>query len=249
MDNLSPASRISSLLGCDEVRQHLPAFALGALDAADAEGISEHLLTCRACRQELDRYADIVDFIGFTAPPATPAPQLRDLVLGALEPAPRKVLTVSWRWMAAAAAVIVMLLAGNVTLLLTRPAGGKPAPAATNRVASGPTPEMDWFDLAATNPEAKSAYGILCAQKTGNLAWLIAEDLPPLPPGKVYQAWLTIGDQRVSAGTFMVDSLGRGFLTIRLTRPIQSYSVLGVTEEPFGGSPNPSGDRYLNVSL
>jgi hypothetical protein len=223
--------------------------ALGALDAYEAQSITEHLLNCAACRRDLDRFSDVVDSIGFTASPVSPPPDLRDRVLGSLDPTPSNVVILSRRWLAVAATIVALLLAGNVALLLTRPAGGQQTPATTARTASSLTPDLAWFDLAATNPEAKSAYGILCAQKNGNVAWLMAEDLPALPSGKVYQAWLTIGDQRVSAGTFTVDSLGRGFLTIRLARPIQNYSVLGVTEEPFGGSTIPSGDRYLNVSL
>jgi len=249
VDSDSGITRTDGTLDCDYFRPLLPALALGALDTVDAGDVARHLLICASCRRELDSYADLVDAIGFAAPQFSPRPSLRDSILGGLTAPPPRMLRASWRWAAAAAAVLAILLAGNLALLLRGTVGEARAPVATRPSTVAAVPQLDWYDVTAAGPSAGSAYGILCAQETGSLAWLMVQDLPVLPPGKIYQAWLTNGDQRVSAGTFGVDPRGRGFLTIRLGQPIESYSGLGVTEEPSGGSTAPTGERLLGVTF
>lgn len=246
----------STSLKCEEVRPLLSAVAIGALDADETADVAQHLLECRECRQELDRLSDTVDLIGFAAPQIEPPATLRASFLSQLGDEPTKVpapvpvkRVVPWRWIASiAAALIVVLLAGNIALQLRDTNGTAPATQTSGTQASVP---LVWYDVTAAGPQAGQATGFLCAQKTGRLAWLIVQDLPALPAGTTYQAWLSNGSQRVNAGTFTVDDKGRGFLTIRLsdTEPLEHFSTLGVTEEPNGGSPNPSGQRYLSASL
>jgi anti-sigma-K factor RskA len=238
----------------------LSAVAIGALDADEAAGVAQHLLECRECRQELDRLSDTVDLIGFAAPQTEPPASLRasflsqlgDDATGAPTPVPAPATrVVPWRWIASiAAALIVVLLAGNIALQLgdSNSNGSAPATQASSTRAAVP---LVWYDVAAAGPQAGHATGYLCAQESGRVAWLIVQDLPALPAGKTYQAWLSNGSQRVDAGTFAVDDKGRGFLIIRLTdsEPLKQFSTLGVTEEPSGGSPTPSGQRYLTASL
>lgn len=250
MERASEEPSLNSPLSCEDVRPLLPAVAIGALDRTDAVGVAQHLLVCPACRQELDRYGDTADYVGFAVPQITPHPSLRPRILAALSTNGYRRFTPRWRLAASiAAALIVMLLAANLALQLHLIDSDSQSTASPRRTASATAPQLVWFDLTASGPNAGSASGILCAQRDGNLAWLIVQDLPQLPPGKIYQAWLSNDGQRVSAGTFSVDDRGRGFLTIRLAHPIDSYALLGVTDEPDGGSPAPSGERFLSVSL
>jgi anti-sigma-K factor RskA len=247
------------LLACEEVRPLLSAVAIGALDADEAAGVAQHLLECRECRQELDRLSDTVDLIGFAVPQTEPPASLRASFLSQLgneaaespSPTPAPVTrVVPWRWIASiAAALIIVLLAGNIALQL-RDSNGS-APATTQASGTRAAVPLVWYDVAAAGPQAGNASGYLCAQESGRVAWLIVQDLPALPAGKTYQAWLSNGSQRVNAGTFTVDQKGRGFLIIRLNEsdPLKQFSTLGVTEEPSGGSPTPSGQRYLTASL
>lgn len=254
-----PRPRSTSLV-CEEIRPLLSAVAIGALDADEAAGVAQHLLECRECRQELDRLSDTVDLIGFAVPQAEPPASLRAAFLSqlgddaAVPPgrAPTPVTRVlPWRWIASvAAALIVVLLAGNIGLQLRDTNSAAPAEP-TQASATRASVPLVWYDVAAAGPQAGKATGFLCAQETGRLAWLIVQDLPALPAGKTYQAWLSNGDERIDAGTFTVDDKGRGFLTIRLSsgQSLEHYTTLGVTEEPNGGSPTPSGQRYLIASL
>jgi hypothetical protein len=234
---------------CAQVLPLLGAIAIGALDSDESAGVAQHLLECHDCRQELDRLSDAVDLIGFAAPQVEPPASLRHSVLGGLSgPAPISRMF-RWRWVASvAAALIIALLAGNIVLQLRGTSAATPAAAPAATRAAVP---LVWYNLTAAIPQAGDAHGVICAQETGTLAWLIVQDLPVLPADKTYQAWLWNDNQRVNAGTFMVDSQGRGFLTIRLSsaNTLSHFATLGVTEEPVGGSPTPTGDRFLIASL
>jgi anti-sigma-K factor RskA len=237
----------------------LSAVAIGALDAEEAAGVAQHLLECQECRHVLDHLSDTVDLIGFATPQVEPPASLRASFLSQLgddgsgasspgSPPPARV--APWRWIASiAAALIVVLLAGNIVLQLRDT--NSAAPATTQVAGTRASVPLVWYDVAAAGPQAGGATGFLCAQESGRLAWLIVQDLPALPAGKTYQAWLSNGDERIDAGTFTVDEKGRGFLTIRLSsdKPLEHFTSLGVTEEPNGGSPTPSGQRYLIASL
>jgi anti-sigma-K factor RskA len=73
--------------------------------------------------------------------------------------------------------------------------------------------------------------------------------LAPLPSGKVYQFWLIKGDTPVSAGLFSVDTQGRGLLSVSTSEPIGSFDAIGVSIEPEGGSPQPTGDIVMLSKL
>ncbi|MEK7874219.1 MAG: anti-sigma factor, partial [Chloroflexota bacterium] len=52
-------------------------------------------------------------------------------------------------------------------------------------------------------------------------------------------------DYLSNGGTFTVDANGRGQMLVRAPLPITSYQSMGVTVEPMGGSPGPTGARML----
>jgi anti-sigma-K factor RskA len=229
----------------------LSAVAIGALDSAEAAGVAQHLLECRDCRQELDRLSDVVDLVGFAAPLVEPPSSLRDSVLSSLDATEPVSRIARWRWVASvAAALIIVLLAGNIVLQMRGSNAAAPVVTPTPATTRAAVP-LVWYDLTSANSQAGAARGVLCAQETGTVAWLMVQDLPALPANKTYQAWLSNGDQRMNAGTFTVDEEGRGFLIIRLTSSdtLSHFATLGVTEEPKGGSPAPTGDRFLVASL
>lgn len=241
---------------CTRVRARLPAAALDALDPTEVAEVAQHLEVCHACRHDYLELRRVRDLLALAVPSRMPPPALRARVLAAIQP-PRRLPLVSARvWAALAAALIVLLVGSNALLwrelriarseirVETLAAGrATPSPATGSNGAASGGPRV-WYDLASTAPNS-GASGILCAQSRGRLAWLITEGLPALPPGRIYQAWLINGNQRQSAGTFTVDDRGRGFLTIRLDRPLTDYQSMGVTVEPEGGSPTPTGARYL----
>ena len=110
------------------------------------------------------------------------------------------------------------------------------------------SPGTDVNMLKATEPTAR-ARGMIAVSDTGQAAVLLALDLPPLPLDKVYQVWLIKGGRRYDGGVFTVDSNGYGQSIIQLFAPLGYFDAIGITVEPSGGSPGPTGDNILKGDL
>ena len=101
--------------------------------------------------------------------------------------------------------------------------------------------------LKGTNVEPQ-AQGQLIADPASQSAVLVVTGLPPLEPGKTYQVWL-IADAPISAGLLTVDANGQGVLIVTSTESIGSFKSLGISVEPAGGSPQPTGDIVVLSDL
>jgi len=93
-----------------------------------------------------------------------------------------------------------------------------------------------------------NAQGQLIADPGSQSAVLVVTGLPPLEPGKTYQVWL-IANAPVSAGLLTVDANGQGVLIITSQEAIGSFKSLGISVEPQGGSPQPTGDIVVLSDL
>jgi anti-sigma-K factor RskA len=78
---------------------------------------------------------------------------------------------------------------------------------------------------------------------------LVVHDAPPLDPSNQYQIWLIRDGKRTSGGVFSVDQDGYGTLMIDTSEPLDSFQSFGVTIEPAGGSPGPTGKKILGGDL
>lgn len=76
---------------------------------------------------------------------------------------------------------------------------------------------------------------------------LVVSGLPVAPEDKTYQFWLVRQDGAVeSGGLFQVDDQGEAYLPVDAPSPWSDYETMWVTEEPQGGSPEPTGDWLLD---
>jgi anti-sigma-K factor RskA len=80
---------------------------------------------------------------------------------------------------------------------------------------------------------------------------VVADRLPPPPPGRIYQVWLIpAGQPPVSAGLLGEEPGGRGMLIVTPPRPGGGGGVtVAVTDEPPGGLSAPSGTMRLVGSI
>jgi anti-sigma-K factor RskA len=99
--------------------------------------------------------------------------------------------------------------------------------------------------------QAPSAFGRVYIDPDTSEGMLMVRSLPPLPPGKVYQLWVSRADgQRESAGLLTwTDKAGNGYTLIRCPDKLSRWQSFGVTEEPSGGSQNPTGTRLLGGTI
>ena len=93
------------------------------------------------------------------------------------------------------------------------------------------------------------AVGMLVVSRDGEHGTLIVDGLPVLDELSQYQLWLIRDGQRSNGGIFSVDEEGYGSLWISSPDPLLSYSSFGITVEPAGGSPGPTGDKVLGGEL
>ena len=97
------------------------------------------------------------------------------------------------------------------------------------------------ISLKGTNAQPH-AHGQLIADPKEQSAVLIVAGLPKLQPNQTYQVWLIAGGKPVSAGLLTVDENGQGVVIITSEDSINSFQSLGISVEPEGGSPQPTGD-------
>ncbi len=224
----------------------LPAYALGCLDQDESLLVSEHLAECAACRAELRVYQTVAEQLALAAPDAAPPARLKRQLMARVQPsrppldsAPRA----SWRqqltrlWQRAAPAWGVVSLLLILALAWQQVNEEKTEPAGLRVVA-----------LTGTSM-APDASGTLVMSRDGEYGTLIVDGLPPLDEAHQYQLWLIQNGQRTSGGVFSVNPDGYGALRISSPAPLFSYPSFGITIEPAGGSPGPTGDKVLGGTL
>lgn len=168
-------------------------------------------------------------------------------------------------WLAAAAALVLAL--GAVYFYATERSRRDAAETALSQRAQDVLTQRTRADsLATALVQRDSLLGTLLAPevRTATLAstgrapamrlfWdpargrmiVTAFDLQPAPAGRTYQLWgIAAGAQPVSLGTFNTDPAGRAAVSLAFD-PTLRFDVSAVTEEPAGGSPQPTTQPFL----
>jgi anti-sigma-K factor RskA len=241
----------------------IPAFALNCLDETEASVVAQHLETCSACQAELLAYQDVAGQLTMAAPDADPPVALKQRLLTNLHreeerTAIRSKTAVSpphpssWQqfltylnrffsqpaWQVAALLLIVALGIGNLVLWQR-----------ANQPDAQPTPALQVYNLEGTD-NAPGASGLIVMSVNGRNGTLIVENLPALSQAQQYQLWLIDDDgQRTSGSVFSVSADGYSVLDIESARSLFDYPAFGITVEPAGGSPAPTGQRVLGSGL
>lgn len=135
-------------------------------------------------------------------------------------------------------ALIVVLLVSNFVLLgqvyQVKSTGGSTA--------------LRVINLAGTD-SAPGAVGMIVISKDGAQGTLVVDHLPALASDHQYQLWLNKDGKRVSGGVFSVDQAGYASLWVWSPSPLAGYTSFGITVEPAGGSPGPTGQKVLGGNL
>jgi anti-sigma-K factor RskA len=254
----------------DRLLELLPVYALGVLDGEDRSDLEGSLRGSEEGRRELAAFEDVVGRIGRATPAVLPSPELRRRVLAAAGPHRRTRPRWMWATLATAAILVVTLgtfwfvrrernearreieearaAAANVLAQLEKTRDELEA--ARRRLAD----EKAFRDLLAS-PEARvtSLAGLPPApQAHGRVVWnpgageavLLVTGLTPAPAGKTYELWV-IAKAPVPAGVFQVDAEGRAVFRLPMVEELARVRTFGVTLEPTGGVPAPSGPMVL----
>lgn len=226
----------------DRVLDDVAVYALGAVSAQDAQRIRAHIESCETCSAEYERLVPVIDAIASatTLPDgasAGPSAALRKRVLGTAQP---KRTVVVWPVYAlAAACLIITLMAGVFAGML------KSQNAALRHTVASDKALID--DLASTSSKRYLVPGGAVVSRGGRL-YIAMQSMPPLPNGKVYQAWvLPAGQKRMSPSITFTPVHGVAILRV----PVDAMRIVAfaVSVEPRGGSAQPTAKPNFVIKL
>jgi len=99
-------------------------------------------------------------------------------------------------------------------------------------------PQVAVMTLTSTMPTAPTAR-MFWDQQHG--AWtFVAHHIPMPKAGRTYQMWLVTPTAKISAGTFMPSRDGEVMMQATYQMPKDSLAAVAVTDEPMGGSAQPT---------
>lgn len=256
---------------CDEVRELLDAYALGALEGEEAAGLEEHVAECARCWDQLTEAQQVTAKLALGLSPEKASPALRDRVLAAARKAPPGkpaavgigISRFRRAWPIGAGALAAGAVAGVVlsAVLLTQvndlrsdneELQGQVATASEvmNQLrqveAVRSAPDVQSVQLPSTpdssEPEALATY---YWSKTTGTGALIGNNLKTLEPGQVYYIWLFVDGEAIFAGTFY-SWQGVGHQVIDLAEiTSRKPTALGVSIESGKEAEEPAGDMIL----
>jgi anti-sigma-K factor RskA len=226
-----------TLPGPGHCGEDVAAYALGALEPAEAEAFARHLETCAVCRDELEAFQQVVDLLPMTAPAFKASPKLRRRLRRAIadEPHPTAAQASrprrSWRpeWLprpvlgvAAGLAVIA------IALVLVLSGGGS-----STRVVEAQV----------------TGHGSASLKISGHRGELIVQHFAAPPSGKIYEVWLVHGKQSPQPTNALFDVNADGNTDVNVPGSLQGVSQVLVTPEPAGGSEVPTHAPVIAAQL
>ncbi|MCC7372031.1 MAG: anti-sigma factor [Chloroflexi bacterium] len=267
-------------LTCDEVRELTPLHALNVLDVDERDVVDDHLRNCPTCETDLASYLEVTAQLALALPQSDPSTGLKDRVLAQARkpralPSPplarggapipiwqstraqrlRSTLTS----LVAGVAVIVAAGSSYWAYNLQSQLDAQNARIATlteraqnyQRVASVLQAADTQIRVLQSTQPTQPAFGRVYIDPETSEGMLMVRNLPPLPPGRVYQLWVARANgERESAGILTwTDKAGNGYTLIKCPDALARWNTFGVTEEPTGGSPAPTGSRLLGGTI
>ncbi len=234
----------------NHILDQIPAYALGCLDESEALEAAEHLAVCASCRDELRTYQNLADLLPFGLAQTEPPIQVKQRLIGKISApllstpaaaAPtwfQRLIAALKRstpaWGLASLVVVALLAVSNLSLRQQ-----------FNQLSQV---EMPVFALRGSD-YAPGAVGTIVVSRDGEHGALVVDGLGTLNPGQQYQLWLIRKGVRTSGGVFSVDIHGYATLYVESPQPLASYDSLGITIEPAGGSPGPTGPKVMGGEL
>jgi len=243
----------------EQIADDLALYALDALSGEERSRVEGHLSECASCRRELEFLRGDAALLALSTAGPRPPQRARTRLLEAVarEPrVPRVVETRSRRswwgvlgW-AMAAAVVVFALSlwrENATLRAT-------LASASSRAAENARDMEELRKIAAPILEPSSQRVTLVSTKTppqpqGKAFYLrnrsslvfLANNMPPLPPQKVYELWLIpTSGAPVPAGVFKPDAHGNASVVNPPLPASAEAKAFAITVENESGSATPT---------
>ncbi|MGY6501594.1 MAG: anti-sigma factor [Acidimicrobiales bacterium] len=235
----------------DDLHDLAAAYALDALDGEERARFESHLATCEHCAADVAEMRDTARLLA-EGDQLPPPPEVRTRVMDAIAAEPRAgagALPIGLADtrrrravpLAAAAVLILVVVAGGMTALLRSVVEDRDAAEELVTILASPDARTAVLEGADGRTDVRVVWS---PESAG--AVVIGDDLPAPPEDQVYELWVLADDGPRSAGQFVPSSAGS--VRSRLALPGEPADGWGITLEPTGGSPQPTGDiLYLGA--
>jgi anti-sigma factor RsiW len=201
------------------------AYVLGALEPDEVEAFRTHMETCVVCRDEVLAFSRTADALATTVPQYRAPRTLRRRVLRAVRAEPRAQRQRRPR------------LAPALSWLSPRPAlAGLGALVVAAALAVGLSLGTSGGGARTVQASVVGLPGSAQVRVTHGRAELIAEHLPPPPPGHVYEVWLQHGSAAPTPTPTLFSVTRTGAADVGVAGSLRDVSHVLVTPEPAGGS-------------
>lgn len=114
---------------------------------------------------------------------------------------------------------------------------------AQSQIAVLMAPDVARVDLAGQSAAPSAAARVFWSRSRGLV--FTGSNLPPVPPGRVYQLWFIAGQTPVSAGLITPRAGGQLDAILDVPADILVPAVMAVTIEQAGGVPAPTSNPFL----
>ena len=225
----------------------LPGYALGCLDDDELRLVKAHLPFCPHCSELVRTFGETCSCLAHLAPVEEPPEALKGRLLALARTKAGIEKRTSFRFLQPEYWRDILLPAGALACLLLIIALGfslwplrqqAPAPQIVQ------VEQLRLIRLVGTD-RSPQAQGTLVINAGQTEALLQVDGLASLPPESQYQLWLIRDGARSNGGVFSVDRQGTARLLVKSERPLESFDAFGITIEPYGGSPGPTGPKVL----
>jgi anti-sigma-K factor RskA len=253
---------------CDQFRELIEAYALGALDAEERASFEAHLASgCQDCTKALEEARWVVSQLGYLAPDARPPELLKGRLMRTIRgegeagrvAAKPKAAIPFWMWAGVAALLVVTVYSTwdaqrlqrdieetnkRANIIVQQRSALQAELALTKREARIMTdPKSKKFMMSAKNSQMPQ----LEAMWHPELGICVMGNKMPMPSANhVFQLWLipkTPGSKPMPMQTFWPDADGKMVHVVENPpEPMWNTSALAVTEEPVSGSTQPSSE-------
>jgi anti-sigma-K factor RskA len=222
------------------------AYVLGALDEHELESYRAHLATCAECREEVAQLQGVTDSLAIAVPRAQAPAEVRarlmavvsgeaELLRAAGHEADRPVYARSrWRWRVLPALAVTGALAAGVLI-------------GALAINTGPGQRTRVIQAQVLAPAGHDATAAL--RKVGSRVELQVTGMPAPALGRIYEVWLKDGSKAPEPTDALFSVTGQGNGTVGVPGDLKGVSKVLVTEEPAGGSLEPTHSPVIVASV
>jgi anti-sigma-K factor RskA len=225
------------------------AYVLGALDEPERDSFEDHLAVCAACREEVEQLLPAADALPISVDPMAPPPALKARIMAEVEreaallaaagpeadrppAAARRRRLPSLRiprLVPVAVAAVLLVVGVGIGIGVTRLGSGSER-TVTAQVSDAPGASVQ-------------------VEINGDEGRLMARRLPAPPSGRVYQVWLKRAGHAPEPTAALFTPSREGAATASVPGSMKGVDEVMVTDEPEGGSPQPTGDLLAVADL